>query len=43
MAKACEKYMAEAKQAIKLRHEILQLKEKLNAMYLNPDNTSLVW
>ena len=42
MAKACEKYMAEAKQAIKLRHEILQLKEKLNAAYANPENASFV-
>jgi hypothetical protein len=42
MAKACEKYMAEAKQAIKLRHEILQLKEKLNAVHTNPENSSFV-
>lgn len=40
LAKACEKYMAEAKQAIKLRQEILQLREKLNKAYTNPENQS---
>jgi hypothetical protein len=34
--------MAEAKQAIKLRQEILQLKEKLNSAYTNPENNSFV-
>lgn len=32
--------MAEAKQAIKLRQEILQLREKLNKAYTNPENQS---
>lgn len=40
LAKACEKYMTEAKGAIKLRQEILQLREKLNAVYTNPENQS---
>ena len=40
LGKNCSKYMAEAKQAMKLRQEILQLRQKLNSAYTNPESQS---
>ncbi len=41
LAKACEKYMADAKQANKLRQEIISLKEEMNKKYVLVSDQSL--
>lgn len=38
--RACEKYMADAKQNNKLRQEIIALKERISKLLTNPEASS---
>lgn len=40
LVKACEKYMADAKQNNKLRQEIIALKERITKLMTNPEASS---